>query len=178
MSVRPQKWQIQQMFFRAGAHLAKREKWSYARPMVNVGFKPETTDYPFRGRSIWQMNLTRVENPHGNLDNELYRLFIGEPDLVRSFAQCRVCLSIELDKFERSKHGKKGCNILLSEALKLAKAERKCLVCGIETGLTTWGAPLCGENCRALWRFDVCQPAALRRFLLSTQARPNYAKIL
>lgn len=182
----PAKWQLKHRFFHAGAHLPKREKWSTPAYSPSSGYLRGYRDDNanktiFRGRAIWGFTTSSPGYGRGNLSGDEYRWFVGHPYEKSNYAQCRVCLSILLMKADRQAHGKAGCNMLMSNAIRRAHLSQKCLVCEEKTSARKWGIPLClseragGSVCQELWRFDVCQPSALREFLLETQSEPKRA---
>ena len=154
-----QRWQLRQMCFPAGCHQPKREPYKY------VYVPPKGIIQPYQ--SYGSFSGFDWKDRKGNLENDEYRLFMGDISKASVRAQCRICFLSMYTKEERKTHPKTtGCYKAAIFAYTVLLAKGNCVVCGKPTKNKKWGIPLCAgetiDTCIDRWKFYTLQPQIMR----------------
>lgn len=184
----PDRWQIKQMCFPAGARLKKRPpKAPLYDPIKAYGviYTPVIPRIHHASSNILPA-FNEAASLKGNLENEDYRFFIGSYNKNEMYSQCRVCLKLLFTKAARKAHGSEyGCCLLLTNTSKALLKTDTCVVCGEHCYAAKWGFHMCmptktmninQPSCAILWMFFVAQPLYLRKAFLDSQKETD-AKI-
>lgn len=162
-----QRWQLKQICFPAGMHQPKRVPFKaiYTPPIGII----HSAWSQFHGGNDF------LSNRKGNLDNDEYRLYMGDISPNSKHAQCRICsLSFYNIEDRKAHHKKVGCYQLAVRAYCILLCKGHCVICDKPTKGRKWGVPLCpGEaidTCIDRWKFYMLQPKNMR------EAIPNSAE--
>lgn len=163
----PAKWQLKQMFQRAGQHLPKRVKAElYAH--VPIG--------QFRPGWYEESKLVNNEPAKGNLENDEYRYFMGCKSEHATFAKCRICEQAFVSHLARRGHSKAsdcmrtfniGLNVWLGTKRQTNGTLLPCAACHKDTLNRKWGIPLCLDTvCMENWKFGITLPKEFKEAIV------------
>lgn len=159
------------------AHIKKPKHWSdrdrnfSSTNISHSGYHPKYESFCEKNQWVagkgWIPKEQAGKIPDGNLENEVYRFWIGMPEPKAPWSKCRFCSAVCFSPAERRAHqeGSQCCrNLVEMYKIALECNALNCVVCGLYCYRgKMWGVPLCdppNSQCIRDFKFQQHQTTA------------------
>lgn len=151
---------IRRLCYASGRRLPKLERIEFPPKKVAATGVSQLVS---NGRLLSTVGVSTIFK--GNLEKQLYQFYVGKMRSNDNSAVCRWCDTMGFGSMFLRDHGKgagtaTGCKKHLVDIYKTFVLNGQCMMCDARTTRTSWGVPLCSEECEKEWQFH--NPRSLR----------------